>query len=243
MIQINLIPDVKRQYLQARRTRDIAISISILASIAAVGVVVVLLLALGAQAGREVLADRTIDSEYEKLSSVEGLSDMVTIDNQLSLISGQHANKSTHSRVFGILQAINPAQPNDVRFTDVTVQPEDSKILFEGIANAGYPAVEALTKTIENTVIRSTEDGSKFEETPLATNIQVGETSYGRDGDGRQVLRFELVVSYSPEVLTNKLRNVEIQSPTKKIDVTDSKQRVPNSLFSAPATDVDEEDS
>lgn len=241
MIQINLIPDIKLQYLRARRTRDLAVSVSILVGIASAGVVVLLLLVLGLQAGREVLADNAIDSEYSKLSAVEGLSDMVTIDNQLSLISGQHSAKSIHSRMFSILQAINPAKPNDVRFTSVVVDPETSSIVFEGLTDVGYPAVEVLAKTIEETVVRSTEDGEVIEN-PLATEIQILETSYARDGENRQVLRFEMTVSYTPEVLTNQIKNVQVQSPTKKIDVTDSKQRVPDSLFAPPAQDIEEEE-
>lgn len=242
MIQINLIPDIKREYLRARRTRDIAISVSMIAGVASVGVVGLLLLILGAQTGREVLADRSIDGEYEQLSSVEDLSDMVTIDNQLGLISGQHAAKSMHSRVFSILEVINPTEPNSVRFTDVSVDPAESVIVLEGNASGGYPAVEALAKTIENTVIESTGGSEGSSDTPLATEIIIGETSYGRDAEDRRVLRFEMTIKYTPEVLTNQLTSVRVASPTKKIDVTDSRQRVPESLFSAPARDIEGED-
>lgn len=242
MIQINLIPDIKRDYLRARRTRDIAVSVSMIAGLASIGVVGLLLLVLGTQTGREVLADRSIDSEYEQLSSVEDLSDMVTIDNQLSLISGQHATKSMHSRMFSILEAINPADPNNVSFSDVTVNPAETVIVMEGSARGGYPAVETLAKTIENTVIESTTDQGESSDTPLASDIIIGETTYGRDADDRRVLRFEMTIKYTPDVLTNQLKSVKVKSPTKKIDATDSRQRVPDSLFSAPAKDIDGED-
>ncbi|HTK39364.1 MAG TPA: hypothetical protein VL362_00695 [Patescibacteria group bacterium] len=239
MIQINLIPDVKREYLRARRLRDIAISVAIVVSIAGVAVVIVMALILSSQAAREYFADQNIKTEYAKLSEVKDLSDMVTIQNQLSLISGQHQNKTMDSRLFSVLQAINPAPPNDVQFTSVILDPETGTLTFEGLTNGGYTAVESLTKTIQNTKINST-DGSKGAEVnsePFATDVSVGETSYGITSDNQRVLRFDMVVTYLPSLFTNEIRQVNIVAPSRKIDVTDSKLRVPSSLFSAPAAD------
>ncbi len=132
MIQINLIPDVKREYLRARRMRDIAISLSIVASIAGAALVGVMLLILFSQQAREYFADQGIKSEYEKLSNVEDLSDMVTIQNQLSLVSAQHQAKSMDSRLFSVLQAVNPAAPNDVRFTSVSIRSRRGYTAYRG---------------------------------------------------------------------------------------------------------------
>lgn len=242
MIQINLIPDVKREYLRARRMRDVAISLSIVASIAGVGLVGVMLLLLSSQAAREYFADQAIKSEYESLSSVQDLSEMVTIQNQLTLISDQHENKSMDSRLFSVLQAVNPAAPNNVQFTSVTLDPEQGTLKFEGLAEGGYTAVEALTKTIQNTDISYTDgtEGAEVSTEPFATEVIVGETSYGLTAENKRVLRFEMVVTYSPELFTNTIQDVKISAPTRKIDVTDSKLRVPSSLFSAPAVDEGE---
>ena len=241
MIQINLIPDVKREYLQARRMRDIAISISIIVSIAAAGVVGIMLLFLSTQAAREYLADRTIESEYDTLSNVENLTHMVTIENQLSLISQQHANKSMDSRLFSILQAINPINPNSVQFTTVTLNPEEGLLMLEGQTPGGYRAFETLTKTIENTSItyKNSEEGEEMT-SPIASEVLPGDSNYGIDSDNTRVLRFELTVVYTKGLFDNTMQSLQVVAPERRIDVTDSKLRVPDSLFAIPATDEED---
>ncbi len=238
MIQINLIPDIKREYLHARKMRDFAISISVIVSLLAILAVVIMALILGSQAIRESLADNAIKDEYASLSGVEDLNDMVTIQNQLSLISSQHQNKSMNSRLFSVLQAINPPAPNDVQFNSVTLDPEESTLVFEGIASAGYNAVETLSKTIENTTIEYMVSGSDTVETAeFASDVVVGETSYGLDSNNQRVLRFKMTVTYTDDLFTNRIQSVVVKAPDNSIDVTDSKLRVPSSLFSAPAAD------
>lgn len=241
MIQINLLPDVKQEYLRARRTRNVAISVSILAALGSGAVVVLLLALLGLQAGRELLIDNSIDSRYEELSQVENLSEMVTLQNQLDTIGSQHAEKTMDSRLFGVLQGINPSDPNDVQFTSTTLNPEDGLLRLEGVAENGYPAVETLKKTIENTTIEYTDQDETISE-PLAERVSIGDTSFGQNADGRRVLRFEVIVTYHESLFTNEYTRVRVNAPNRRIDVTDSRIGVPNSLFTdqVPESEDDE---
>lgn len=243
MIQINLIPDVKQQYLKARRMRNLAITLSIVAGLAAGALVVVSILFLLIQVGREKLADMSIDSEYKQLSQVSDLSNLVTIQNQLSLISGQNQSRSVDSRLFSVIESINPPAPNDVRFTSVKLDPTASLLTLEGVADAGYPAVEALKKTIANVQFEYQEsaEDTQTKTIPIADELEVGETSFGQTSDGRRVLRFEITLKYPEILFTNKAHNARIITPTRKIDVTDSRIQVPDSLFSNPASDAEED--
>lgn len=240
MIQINLLPDIKQEYLRARRTRNTAISIAIIAGLAAGAVVVLLALILGALATREVFVDNTINTEYEKMSQVENLSELVTLQNQLDLISSQHENKSMNSRLFSFLQAINPTSPNDVQFSSVTLNPESSTLTLEGMSDGGYPAVESLTKTIANTELEYVSGQERYSE-PVAVKIAVAETGYGEDSSGKRVVRFKVTVEYHQKLFANTAKSVKIAGPDRRIDVTDSRVGVPDSLFAAPAQDEEEE--
>lgn len=244
MIQINLIPDVKQEYLKARRQRNLAITFSILAGLSAGAVVVVSVLFLLFQMGMEKLADDGIKDEYAKLEKVENLSELVTIQNQLSLISGQHQSRSINSRLLNVIQVINPAAPNEVRFTSVRLDPSSKLLRLEGVADAGYPAVEALKKTIANIKFEYHElrEDGELKTVPIADQVEVGETSYGEASDGKRVLRFILVLQYPEVLFSNKAQKARLITPTDEIDVTDSRIRVPNSLFSSPATDPKEEE-
>ena len=68
MIQINLIPDIKQEFLNAQRTRNIVVSSAIIAGVAAVIVVVIALVTLGGQHLLDKAADDEIDKWDEKIN-------------------------------------------------------------------------------------------------------------------------------------------------------------------------------
>ncbi len=235
MIEINLIPDVKQELLHAQKVRNAAIMISIMAGAAAVGIVVLLGLGLGALKIRETIARNDIKTEVKKLQNTEDINEVLTIQNQLSKIGQLHENKSLQSRLFVLLPLINPPEPNNVKISNLTLNPDQTTIRMEGSAVAGYPALETYRKTILNTKLAK---GGDSEGVPLTDDVSVVETSYGESSDGNRVLRFTISFKYPKELLVNTGSAITIVTPTAKTDVTDSRTRVPESLFTQKATDV-----
>src|SRR6266536_333164 len=122
MIEINLIPDVKQELLKAQRVRTSVISMAILIGIVAVGIVVALAMwVFAVQTARDVITDNTIKSESQKLSGVEDIANTLTIQNQLSKLVAMHDGKHIDSRIFDILNTINPSAPNNVAITKLTL--------------------------------------------------------------------------------------------------------------------------
>lgn len=241
MIQINLIPDVKQEYLRARRVQATAVSLSIMVSIGAIALVVVMGLILLAQIGRESLADGRIDSEYKKLANTPDIGNILTIQNQLSLISDQHHSKIISSRLFGLVQGVNPPAPHNIQFTSVQLDAVNKRLILDGVAVGGYPSVETLTKSLSNTKIEyMTEGESQASSVPLASRVEVTQTSFGQNPDGARVLSFTLTLDVDESLLSNMNKETRIVTPSQRVDVTDSKQRVPDSLFTAPATNEED---
>lgn len=245
MIQINLLPDVKQQLIAARRTRNLVVSASILAGLVGGGLILLLVLLLGAQVLREELADNKIKDEYAKLSSVEDIDDLVTIQNQLTQIDTLHDQKIIGSRMFLALQAINPGGDNAVQFTSAEVSPSDMTMTLEGTASAGFPALEALEKTIKNTKfeysLSDSEDGSETVSESFADTVTTVQQSYGESSDGSRVLIFSIVIDHNDNLFSNTAKNARIVAPTQEIDVTDSRTRIPASLFGQAATSEEDE--
>lgn len=239
MIEINLIPDVKREFIQAQKMRNTAISLSIFVGLISVAVVVLLGAILGGQAIHDNLTRNEIKKQMTTLQNVENIDEVVTIQNQLTKISNLHDNKSINSRIFDVLTAINPAAPNDVRISTVRVDPSESTIYIEGLASNGYPATETFRKMILNTVVEKGQDEDK-ETVPLSEEVTLSDTSYGESTDGSRVLRFTLSFTYPEGLLDNSVKIVRIVTPETRV-VTDSRTRVPDSLFSQQADDVTEE--
>jgi len=230
MIQVNLIPDIKRELLRAQQMRRTAISISIFAGLVAGGVVVALAVVLGIQVVHENLARTSIDSKHDKLVAIDNIDNVLTIQNQLMAIQSYQDNRSMDSRLFDVVGAINPAAPNNVQFSSIKLDPINHIITIEGSAQNGYAATETFRKTILNIKVESG-SGSDVKTTPLTKEVTIGETSYGQGANGSSVLRFSLSFTYPEGLFDNSLKNIKIVTPTAKIDVTDSKTRVPESLF------------
>lgn len=231
MIEINLLPNVKRELLKTRAMRNRVISISFLVGGASIAAVVVLALILGSQIAAEAVQSGVIKDRNDKLMAVEDLNKVVTIQNQLTKINEQHSRKKINSRIFDVVTAVNPVAPNNVSFSDIKVNPESKTITLEGSAVNGYSALETLKKTILNTKVQTT-DGDKSSEVSLTKEIKDGDTSFGENSEGKKVLQFSFSFEYAEELLAPANNGtVSVLTPTGKVDVTDSRQGIPDSLF------------
>ena len=231
MIEINLLPNVKRELLKTRAMRNRVISISFLVGGASIAAVVVLALIFGSQIAAEAVQNGVIKDRNDKLMAVEDLNKVVTIQHQLTKINEQHSGKKINSRVFDVVTAVNPVAPNNVSFSDIKVNPESKTITLEGSAVNGYSALETLKKTILNTKIQTT-DGDKSSEVSLTKEIKDGDTSFGENSEGKKVLQFSFSFEYAEELLAPANNGtVSVLTPTGKVDVTDSRQGIPDSLF------------
>lgn len=231
MIEINLLPNVKRELLKTRAMRNRVISISFLVGGASIAAVVVLALILGSQIAAEAVQGGVIKDRNDKLMAVEDLNKVVTIQHQLTKINEQHSGKKINSRIFDVVTAVNPVAPNNVSFSDIKVNPGSKTITLEGSAVNGYSALETLKKTILNTKVQTT-DGDKSSEVSLTKEIKDGDTSFGENSEGKKVLQFSFSFEYAEELLAPANNGiVSVLTPTGKVDVTDSRQGIPDSLF------------
>ena len=231
MIEINLLPNVKRELLKTRAMRNRVISISFLVGSASIAAVVVLALILGSQIAAEAVQNGVIKDRNDKLMAVEDLNKVVTIQHQLTKINEQHSGKKLNSRIFDVVTAVNPVAPNNVSFSDIKVNPGSKTITLEGSAVNGYSALETLKKTILNTKVQTT-DGDKSSEVSLTKEIKDGDTSFGENSEGKKVLQFSFSFEYAEELLAPANNGtVSVLTPTGKVDVTDSRQGIPDSLF------------
>ena len=231
MIEINLLPNVKRELLKTRVMRNRVISISFLVGGASIAAVVVLALILGSQIAAEAVQNGVIKDRNDKLMAVEDLNKVVTIQHQLTKINEQHSGKKLNSRIFDVVTAVNPVAPNNVSFSDIKVNPGSKTITLEGGAVNGYSALETLKKTILNTKVQTT-DGDKSSEVSLTKEIKDGDTSFGENSEGKKVLQFSFSFEYAEELLAPANNGtVSVLTPTGKVDVTDSRQGIPDSLF------------
>lgn len=234
MIEINLIPDVKQELLKAQSARNYVISGAIITGIVSVGIVVILVVILGGQALTNTVVDGSVKDLNKKLQSESDLSKILTIQNQLALLSDMHKSKNIDSRLFPLLDAINPSAPNNVTISNVKVDAEAKTIVIEGQATNMYEAAEAFKKTIVGTTLQYRDADGSEQTVPLvksANDVISSDIGVSEDASGKKVLRLTLTFTYPDELFSRSAENAVIQSPARS-NVTDSYLRVPQSLFS-----------
>lgn len=240
MIEINLVPDVKQELNKAERIRGRVISGSILVGMIALGVVAILAVYVFAvQTVRSAILDEAIKKGGEQLASVEDLSKILTIQNQLGKISELNSQKHMDSRVFDVLAAVIPPAPNDIKVSNLIVDAEAADIAIEGQASGGYKALEVFKKTIDGAVVVYS-SGDVPEEVKLAANISTTDVSYGEDTTGSKVLRFRISFTYPEELFSPLSKSVTFKIVNEG-NVTDSYLGVPKSIFGERAADLEGE--
>ena len=145
-LELNLLPDVKKEFQKARRQRNLVISISILVSIVAGGLIVALFLVMGGlQVQKNVLlgeigADGTgktaspldknsyIGKIKQAQSGSQDLNSVLTIQNDLAQLTKLKSTQPIFSRLLfgsqsnpGYLSQINPASPIMISLQQVQV--------------------------------------------------------------------------------------------------------------------------
>jgi len=123
MIQLNLLPDVKMEYIKAQRQRRMFITISLLVSAAAIAVLVLMLLVDVAQKKHLSDLSKDIKNESSTLQKEPDIGKILTVQNQLSSLTGLHAQKPAATRLFDYLNQITPAKVSISSFNiDFTAQ-------------------------------------------------------------------------------------------------------------------------
>jgi len=238
MIEINLIPDVKRELIKAQRDRAAVTSVAVVISMIAIGVVALLsVYVFIVQTARSAVLDNGIKEGAAQLSSVEDLSKVLTIQNQLKSIKTYNEQKNIDSRLFDILMAVTPPDPDKVSFSSVSINGTTQSIRLEG-QTANFSSVEIFKKTVDNAVVTHKQDEETIDD-KLASNISVSDVSYGEDSEGKKVVRFVLEFTYWSDYLSTSIVNPVLKLKVNG-NVTDSYLGIPKSLFTERAKDLEE---
>jgi Tfp pilus assembly protein PilN len=131
--QLNLLPDVKMDYIKAQRSRRLATSIAVLVSIVAIALLVLLLGAEGLQKKHLSDLSKDINTNSAELQQKPQIEKILTVQNQLESLTTLHTGKPAVSRLFGYLNELTPAQ---VDITDLTGDFTQQTLTITGAADS-----------------------------------------------------------------------------------------------------------
>jgi len=214
MIQFNLLPDVKLEYVRAQRTKRMVITSALMAAGTAFIIFLLLFLVVNVVQSKNIRdLDADITTYNNKLKNTPELAKVLTIQNQLAVLPDLHSEKPAASRTFQYLQQLIPV---DVTISEITIDYTANTIAVNGQAKS-LDKVNMLVDTLKFTTYTegTTKDKkafsdvvmSEFTKTPTAT-------TYGITASFDPVI-FDNAVN--PKLIVPKLNSTRsvIEQPTE----------------------------
>jgi hypothetical protein len=215
MIQFNLLPDVKLEFMKAERTKRLVIAISTAATIISVTIMVVLLmvvLVFQKKYMNDLSADITTYSR--NLQGTQDLNKILTVQNQLKSLTALHQEKPDATRIFPYLKQITPSQ---VSLATLTIDFDASSFVITGSASS-LSDVNKFVDTLKFTeYTKDKETKRAFSEVVLA--------SFGRADKGAS---YTINLKFDPIIFSNT-EKVDLTVPEKV--TTRSETEKPTALF------------
>jgi Tfp pilus assembly protein PilN len=240
MIELNLLPDVKKEFIRAQRTRNTVISGAILVCIIAAGVTA--LLATTVYGAQKILIEnlkKEISSNHQKLESKQEINKYLTVQSQLKYLDETAQQRSVYARLFDYLPQLNPAVPSNVTLFRLTLDKEASTIEISGSA-ASFEAVNNFRYTLERALFTYVAEDGTTVESPLFTSISNNPPSLSTSKNGKAEASFQFVVTYNEEAFDPSTKDIKIIVP--KITTSDSDQNAPKELFGVDPQTTQEAD-
>ena len=133
MVQLNLLPDIKQEFVKARRLKRLVMAVSIIATAIALIVFIVLLLTVDViQKANLSNIDKDIATYSAKLKAIPDLNQILTVQNQLNSLPALNAQKPATLRLFGYINQLTPAKVN---ITSLIIDYKLYKVTISGTAD------------------------------------------------------------------------------------------------------------
>ncbi len=183
MIQFNLLPDVKLEFIKIRRIKHLAMGISTIVVIASVSILIILLgIVDGLQKRSLDNLNSSIISYTNKINGVPNLNKILTIQNQLNSLPALESQKPIVSPVFGYLNQITPS---NITISSVKLDLSKGTIEVQGDANS-LATIDQYVDTFKFTTYSTgvnKQTGSAFSNVVLSSFSVSGQISYDIQAD------------------------------------------------------------
>jgi len=147
MIQLNLLPDVKKEFIKTQRLKRNIISGAIIGSGVAIGLIV--LLAIYVHVAQRVARNQLqgdINKSSQELSSKQDLSKVLTVQGALNALPSLYDQKTITSRFFDYLRVV---MPNQTVLTKLDADLAKRTLKLDGTA-ADYKSLNIFVDTLKN---------------------------------------------------------------------------------------------
>lgn len=220
MIQFNLLPDVKLEFVKAQRTKRTVITSAFIATAASLGLFLLLFLTVHVIQKTSL---SNLNSDIKKYSTelkqTPDLNKILTIQNQLSVLDGMHDDKSVSSRAFGFMQQVTPA--------DITISELATDYALGTISITGQAASLDKVNTFTDTLKFATFTTAQAQKQKAFPNVVLSQFSRNEKD-----ATYTITTGFAPALFSNA-DNISLEIP--KTVTTRSVVEQPTDIFKMPA--------
>ncbi len=217
MIQFNLLPDVKLEYIKTRKTKRMVILSACGAGAVSLLLFVLLFTYVNIVQPQHLKSlNGSIKESEQKLSAVPDLNKVLTIQSQLSSLTNLHASDPATSRTFGYLSQVTPAKAT---ISSATVDLNANTVTISGEADT----LSTVNKFADTLKFTNYQIEGQNQSAPAFSNVVLG--SFGK---GDKTATYQLTFVFDPTIFDNT-KDVKLVVP--KIISTRSETEKPSDLF------------
>ena len=217
MITLNLLPDIKKEYLKAIRTKSTILTVAFFVSLGVIFAVILMsLYVLGVQRLQISNSQDSIDKSIITLQNTEDLDKTITIQNQLISLPVIEDGTIAANRLFGYLSTVIP---NEISLSQIDINFEDFTMEMRG-NGTDFKTINTFADTLKNASYTTTDS----ETAKLAFKNVVLDSISADDIAG-----FKILLSFDPDIFDPNINGLKLTVPN--ITSTRSQTEKPKSLF------------
>lgn len=222
MIQFNLLPDVKLEYIKTKRSQQVVTSAAILVGAASLAILILFFFIVNVVQKKHLKdVDKDIASYSQQLKNNQELPKILTVQNQLNALPALHAAKPVTSRLFGYLSKV---VPNKASVSQLSIDFAQNTMTITGSADS-IVTVNQFVDTLKFTTLSTSTDGNSSK--PFS-KVVLGTFSPGEKGT-----TFTITLAFDHNIFESGV-NPDLVVP--KITTTRSETDKPTDLFKPSPT-------
>lgn len=221
MIQFNLLPDVKLQYIKARNMKRLVMLAS--AVVTGISLTIMIILFIGVHALQRGHLNRLradIDRDSKKLQQEQDLNKILTVQHQLNSLNGLHEAKPAAERLGSYLSQLTPGE---VTISNLSVDFGTNAMTIEG-ASGQFKFINEFIDTLKFTKYKHDDQTTEaFSNVVLASFTR-------NDEDPETPATYQITLQFDPLIFDNT-KTVSLEIPNTI--TTRSTTERPQPLFQA----------
>lgn len=229
MIQLNLLPDLKKEFIRTQKAKALVITVSIFVTLGAIGISALLFVYVTfIQQFQVSLASDDIKKKVTELKEIPDVDKYLTVQNQLASLPGLHNGKGKYSRIFDFMSVLNPSAPNNVTLTELRVGTEEKSITFTG-TTASFQTLNTFVDTLKNAEVSFKANGEGDAVTDKIFDQVLVQTADIVRNNNQSLVGFTVKTTYKEAAFD--ARNTDVAAKVPNITTTSSVTQSPSQLF------------